>query len=150
MLALTMTILLSSCSGDNESSNDVAYESNSIIEGDEDSAESSQPAWNGECTSNCSGNGAGYKWAEENNIRDSDNCSTQSNSFNEGCVAYVEENSGESADNRYSSDYDPTLYTNCDEVRADGEDPIDSSHPRFGDHLDADGDGVGCEPYFEQ
>lgn len=150
LLTLIMTMALSSCSGSNESSNDLAYEPTSINEEESVTSDSSQIDWNGECTSDCSGHDAGYQWAEENDISDTDSCSTQSDSFNEGCVAFVEENYGESSGSSYSSDYDPSLYTNCDEVREDGEDPIDSSHPRFGNHLDADGDGVGCEPYYEE
>ncbi|WP_205325498.1 excalibur calcium-binding domain-containing protein [Glycomyces sp. YM15] len=36
-------------------------------------------------------------------------------------------------------------FENCDEARAEGEAPVDESHPRFGEHLDADSDGTGCE-----
>lgn len=45
-----------------------------------------------DCTENCSGHEAGYEWAEENDIDDPDDCDGNSNSFNEGCEAYVEEN----------------------------------------------------------
>ena len=36
-------------------------------------------------------------------------------------------------------------YTNCDEVRADGADPIYVGDAGWSDHLDGDGDGVACE-----
>ncbi len=45
-----------------------------------------------ECTEDCSGHEAGYNWAEENSISDEYDCDGNSNSFNEGCVSYVEEN----------------------------------------------------------
>lgn len=46
------------------------------------------------CTADCSGHEAGYEWAEQNDISDASDCNGNSNSFNEGCEAYVEE-SGE-------------------------------------------------------
>jgi hypothetical protein len=45
-----------------------------------------------ECTEDCSGHEAGYDWAEENDISDEYDCDGNSDSFNEGCVSYVEEN----------------------------------------------------------
>ena len=45
-----------------------------------------------ECTEDCSGHDAGYDWAEENDIDDEYDCDGNSNSFNEGCMSYVEEN----------------------------------------------------------
>jgi hypothetical protein len=45
-----------------------------------------------DCTEDCSGHEAGYNWAEENDISDEYDCDGNSNSFNEGCVSYVEEN----------------------------------------------------------
>lgn len=45
-----------------------------------------------ECTEDCSGHEAGYEWAEENDISDTYDCNGNSQSFNEGCEAYVEEN----------------------------------------------------------
>lgn len=46
-----------------------------------------------DCTEDCSGHEAGYNWAERNDINDQSDCSTASQSFNEGCQAYVEEQS---------------------------------------------------------
>lgn len=43
------------------------------------------------CTVDCSGHEAGYQWAEENSIDDPNDCDGNSNSFNEGCQSYVEE-----------------------------------------------------------
>jgi hypothetical protein len=45
-----------------------------------------------DCTEDCSGHEAGYNWAEENNIDDEYDCDGNSDSFNEGCESYVEEN----------------------------------------------------------
>lgn len=45
-----------------------------------------------DCTEDCSGHEAGYDWAEENDIYDEYDCDGNSNSFNEGCLSYVEEN----------------------------------------------------------
>lgn len=45
-----------------------------------------------ECTEDCSGHEAGYSWAEENNIDDTYDCDGYSQSFIEGCEAYVDEN----------------------------------------------------------
>ena len=45
-----------------------------------------------DCTDDCSGHEAGYSWAEENDISDEYDCDGNSNSFNEGCILYVEEN----------------------------------------------------------
>jgi hypothetical protein len=51
-----------------------------------------------ECTDDCSGHEAGYEWAEQNDIDDDTDCSTASESFNEGCSSYVEENEEEDED----------------------------------------------------
>ena len=54
---------------------------------------SGEKTYNGyECTEDCSGHEAGYNWAEENNISDESDCDGNSNSFNEGCSSFVEEN----------------------------------------------------------
>lgn len=45
-----------------------------------------------DCTEDCSGHEAGYEWAEDNDIRDTYDCESNSDSFIEGCEAYVEEN----------------------------------------------------------
>ena len=45
------------------------------------------------CTDDCSGHEAGYEWAERKSIDSVEGCGGNSNSFIEGCRAYVEENS---------------------------------------------------------
>lgn len=42
------------------------------------------------CTEDCSGHEAGVAWAEENDLRDPDDCGGRSQSFVEGCQAYAE------------------------------------------------------------
>lgn len=38
-------------------------------------------------------------------------------------------------------------YSDCDAARAAGAAPLRAGEPGFGPHLDADRDGVACEPY---
>jgi hypothetical protein len=45
------------------------------------------------CKTDCSGHQAGYNWAQQNGISDESACKSNSNSFNEGCRTFVEENS---------------------------------------------------------
>ena len=40
-----------------------------------------------------------------------------------------------------------SAFRNCAAARAAGAAPVYRGDPGFGDHLDRDGDGVGCEPY---
>jgi hypothetical protein len=44
------------------------------------------------CTVDCSGHDAGYRWAEQNDIDDPDDCYGNSQSFIEGCREYAEDN----------------------------------------------------------
>ncbi len=46
------------------------------------------------CIGDCSGHKAGYEWAEENSISSESDCDGNSDSFNEGCINYVEGGSG--------------------------------------------------------
>lgn len=45
-----------------------------------------------ECTIDCSGHDAGYEWAQDNDITDTEYSEGNSESFNEGVRAYAEEN----------------------------------------------------------
>jgi len=56
---------------------------------------SNKAFYNYTCTENCEGHEAGYEWAEENDISDYDDCGGNSNSFIEGCYAYVDEYYGD-------------------------------------------------------
>jgi len=44
-----------------------------------------------DCTDDCSGHKAGYDWAEQHQISDENDCSSNSQSFNEGCQTFVED-----------------------------------------------------------
>ena len=46
-----------------------------------------------ECTDDCSGHAAGYRWAEAHNISNEGDCPLRGNaiSFYEGCLVYVED-----------------------------------------------------------
>lgn len=46
-----------------------------------------------DCTEDCSGHAAGYKWAEEKGVTNSTDCPLNGNatSFQEGCVSYTED-----------------------------------------------------------
>ncbi|PIR59453.1 MAG: hypothetical protein COU69_00450 [Candidatus Pacebacteria bacterium CG10_big_fil_rev_8_21_14_0_10_56_10] len=46
---------------------------------------------NWDCTDDCSGHEAGYEWAENKGITDPSDCGGNSESFIEGCEAYVNE-----------------------------------------------------------
>lgn len=43
------------------------------------------------CTLDCSGHESGFSWAKENDVTDSSACGGNSQSFIEGCEAFVEE-----------------------------------------------------------
>ncbi len=62
-----------------------------------------------------------------------------------------------SSSSPWSTDYDPAAasassrpvhYRNCDAARAAGAEPVRYGDPGYAAHLDRDGDGVGCEPYY--
>jgi len=62
-----------------------------------------------------------------------------------------------SSSNPWSQDYEPGTasaaqgsvhYRNCDAARAAGAAPVRYGDPGYASHLDRDGDGVGCEPYY--
>jgi len=46
------------------------------------------------CSGDCSGYEAGYKWAKQRDIDDEDYCPDGDKSFYEGCIAYVGGSSG--------------------------------------------------------
>jgi len=67
-----------------------------------------------DCTEDCSGHEAGYKWAEQHAIDDEDDCDTagdnsNSPSFAEGCKAFVD------GENSSDSDRDDEDETNDDD-----------------------------------
>lgn len=46
-----------------------------------------------------------------------------------------------------STHYQQGAFRNCTEARAAGAAPVYAGDPGFGDHVDGDHDGIGCEPY---
>lgn len=58
---------------------------------DDDSADESKDFHGYHCKADCSGHEAGYRWAEEHDIDDPDQCGGKSQSFIEGCRAWAEE-----------------------------------------------------------
>ena len=67
-------------------------------------AQPARPSFNEyDCIDDCSGHEAGYEWAEENGIKDPDDCGGNSDSFIEGCETYAEEQMEEYED-EYSND----------------------------------------------
>nr|WP_019860870.1 hypothetical protein [Mesorhizobium loti] len=66
---------------------------------------SAQETFHGyDCTDDCSGHQAGYDWAAKNDITDERDCDGDSQSFNEGCQAYVEEQADDANRNSQSDD----------------------------------------------
>jgi hypothetical protein len=41
-------------------------------------------------------------------------------------------------------------FRNCSEARAAGAAPVYYGDPGYGDHLDGDSDGIGCEPHRQR
>lgn len=74
---------------------------------DDDSADNPETFHGDPCTVDCSGHQAGYDWAERHDITDEDDCGGNSESFIEGCKAYVREQQGTSA-NEDSDEPDET------------------------------------------
>jgi hypothetical protein len=78
---------------------------------DEDSGDAStdeSDTFHGDpCTVDCSGHQAGYDWAEQHDIDDEDDCGGNSESFIEGCKAYVREQQGMNV-NEHSDDSEET------------------------------------------
>lgn len=58
-----------------------------------------------ECTDDCSGHETGYEWAEDNDIYDYNDCDGNSDSFIEGCEAFVDHSFGDEYMLEDDSDY---------------------------------------------
>lgn len=56
------------------------------------------------CTADCSGHEAGYDWAQASGVTDESGCGGNSNSFIEGCKAFVEENINSKVDDGANED----------------------------------------------
>lgn len=52
------------------------------------------------CTEDCGGHDAGFEWARDNGITDESECSGNSDSFIEGCQAYVQQVEQQTEENK--------------------------------------------------
>lgn len=68
------------------------------------------------CTEDCSGHEAGYAWAERNGITDPDDCTGDSQSFIQGCMAYAEEHGS-----AWDDDEEAIESGDCEDEDEDGE-----------------------------
>lgn len=72
--------------------NDTSTPDPSYTSASDSGSSSSDSEFHGyDCTQDCSGHEAGYRWAEEHDLTDEDDCDGKSESFIEGCKAYVQE-----------------------------------------------------------
>jgi hypothetical protein len=80
--------------------------STTTAEGDSDDDSADDPGtFHGDlCTVDCSGHQAGYDWAERHDIDNENNCRGNSDSFIEGCKAYVREQQGVADDDSSADD----------------------------------------------
>ena len=63
-----------------------------------------------DCTEDCSGHEAGYDWAARKGVSDVSGCGGNSNSFIEGCRAFVEENESADVDSEDDGDLRPVSH----------------------------------------
>jgi hypothetical protein len=87
-LALFVVVALSGCAASEETEAEAEAEAAADYEQNDNQIGTFMGY---ECTEDCSGHEAGYEWAEENEITDPDDCGGNSDSFEEGCRAYAEE-----------------------------------------------------------
>ncbi|MBF6193402.1 excalibur calcium-binding domain-containing protein [Nocardia beijingensis] len=52
---------------------------------------------------------------------------------------------GDSARPEEPAERSPEIYTDCDQVRAEGAGPLYRGQPGFNAHLDRDGNGIACD-----
>lgn len=77
------------------------------------------------CTEDCSGHQAGYEWAEAHSVTDASDCGGDSWSFQEGCVAYAQEQSGGDSGSAASSPDDQS--DDATKQSDDDDDPSDGN-----------------------
>lgn len=108
IIIISLAWLIASCSGKTEnfsenypaSTVETAQETYEVPAEDltEDQLDETQQAEvdavTSNCTGDCSGHQAGYEWAQDNGISSESDCDGNSDSFNEGCVNYVNGGSG--------------------------------------------------------
>jgi hypothetical protein len=86
---LLLAALLPGCARTDRPNTDVRTDSRARAEARP--AEAVEEISGDPCTENCSGSEAGYDWAEQKGIVDPNDCGGNSDSFIEGCMAYVQE-----------------------------------------------------------
>lgn len=74
------------------------------------------------CKENCEGHTAGYDWANKNNIDKEQDCLSSSQSFQEGCFAFVQEKKGDKLLPRTKNEV---------MVKYRSKNPVDVSNPLF-------------------
>jgi hypothetical protein len=99
IIVLITFVSFSGCASSNDyESDDISTDSAQIDEA-VSSGQDSTSSYNGyPCTGDCSGHEAGHQWAENNSISDDSDCNGNSESFNEGCRSYIEENGSSSSE----------------------------------------------------
>jgi hypothetical protein len=93
---LTLTACSSGCGAgryadpENCDQSDYADEDSYAEPANVDATDVEQPDFDN-CTQDCSGHEAGFQWAQEHDLTDEDECGGNSDSFIEGCQAFVSE-----------------------------------------------------------
>ena len=94
LFIISVTLLMAACS-EGRSENNISSDGSFFqaeVESNADDMNVSATTFHGySCVDDCSGHDAGYQWADENHIDDPDDCGGKSQSFEEGCRAFAEE-----------------------------------------------------------
>lgn len=106
LLVIFSGFFLSGCTSSNSTYSPSFYDNDYSYQEYEDEPITSD---NWECTDDCSGHEAGYQWAEDHGVTDSDDCGGNSDSFIEGCEAYANEYQQEEYEESYD-DYEDDYY----------------------------------------
>lgn len=107
LLIIFSGFFLSGCTSSNSTYKSSYYGDDSYYEDYEDEPVTSD---NWECTDDCSGHEAGFEWAEDHGITDSEDCGGNSDSFIEGCEAYANEYQQEEYEEESYNDYEDDYF----------------------------------------
>lgn len=72
-----------------------------------------------DCTQDCSGHEAGFEWAKENDVGDIIYCEGTSQSFIEGCEAYVKEMESIWNNPENRANFEEEIYSSIDSMQPD-------------------------------
>ena len=96
-IALTAALFIAGCGGSggaryDDGSYDDYTEEADATEADPSDVDATSVEDTGDyvCTDDCSGHEAGFSWGQENDLTDASECSGNSQSFIEGCEAFVQ------------------------------------------------------------